>query len=72
MEPVGTLTDSTSDGRSYYDEHNDFRLEIPEGAIVEGVSESHHRHWCGSVRPIPVSQRSQTCVSRVLGMRPRM
>ena len=36
MEPVGTLTDCTSDGRSYYDEHNDFRLEIPEGAIPEG------------------------------------
>ena len=36
MEPVATLTDCTSDGRSYYDEHNDFRLEIPEGAIPEG------------------------------------
>ena len=36
MAPVGTLTDCTSDGRSYYDEHNDFRLEIPEDAIPEG------------------------------------
>ena len=36
MKPVGTLTDCTSDGRSYYDEHNDFCLEIPEGAIPEG------------------------------------
>ena len=36
MDPVATLTDCTSDGRSYYDEHNDFRLEIPEGAIPEG------------------------------------
>ena len=36
MKPVATLTDCTSDGRSYYDEHNDFRLEIPEGAIPEG------------------------------------
>ena len=36
MKPVATLTDCTSDGRSYYDEHNDFRLEIPQGAIPEG------------------------------------
>ena len=36
MKPVATLTDCTSDGRSYYDEYNDFRLEIPEGAIPEG------------------------------------
>ena len=36
MKPVGTLTDCTSDGRSYYDKHSDFRLEIPEGAIPEG------------------------------------
>ena len=36
VHPLGTLTDCTSDGRSYYDEHNDFRLEIPEGAIPEG------------------------------------
>ena len=38
MEPVGTLTDCTSDGKSYYDEQNDLRLEIPEGAIPEGVT----------------------------------
>ena len=38
MGPVATLTDCTSDGGSYYDDHNDFRLEIPEGAIPEGVS----------------------------------
>ena len=36
IEPVATLTDCTSDGRSYYDEHNDFCLEILEGAITEG------------------------------------
>ena len=36
LHPVATLTDCTSDGRSYYDKHNDFRLEIPEGAIPEG------------------------------------
>ena len=36
LHPVATLTDCTSDGRSYYDERNDFRLEIPEGAIPEG------------------------------------
>ena len=35
MNPVATLIDCTSDGRSYYNEHNDFRLEIPEGAIPE-------------------------------------
>ena len=36
MKPVGTLTDCTSDRRSYDDEYNDFHLEIPEGAIPEG------------------------------------
>ena len=35
LDPTATLRDCTSDGRSYYDEHNDFRLEIPEGAIPE-------------------------------------
>ena len=34
LEPVATLTDCTSAGRSYYDEHNDFQLEIPDGAIA--------------------------------------
>ena len=36
LHPVTTLADCTSGGRSYYDEHNDFRLEIPEGAILKG------------------------------------
>ena len=36
IEPITTLTDCTSDGRSSYNEHNNFRLEIPEGPIPEG------------------------------------
>ena len=35
LDPVATLTDCTSGGSSYYDEHNDFHLEIAEGAIPE-------------------------------------
>ena len=38
FSPVATLLQCTHDGRSYYDEHNDFKLEIPEGAIPEGES----------------------------------
>ena len=34
--PVATLSQCTHDGRWYYDEHNDFGLEIPAGAIPEG------------------------------------
>ena len=33
FSPVATLSQCTHDGRSYYDERNDFGLEIPEGAI---------------------------------------
>ena len=36
--PVATLSQCTYDGRWYYDEHNDFGLEIPAGAIPEGES----------------------------------
>ena len=36
--PVATLSQCTHDGRWYYDEHNDFSLEIPAGAIPEGES----------------------------------
>ena len=36
--PVATLSQCTHDGRRYYDEHNDFGLEIPAGAIPEGES----------------------------------
>ena len=36
--PVATLSQCTHDGRWYYDEHNDFGLEIPAGAIPEGES----------------------------------
>ena len=37
--PVATLSQCTHDGRPpYYDEHNDFGLEIPAGAIPEGES----------------------------------
>ena len=36
FSPVATLSQCTHDGRHYYDEANDFRLEIPEGAIPEG------------------------------------
>ena len=34
--PVATLSQCTYDGRDYYDEHNDFGLEIPAGAIPKG------------------------------------
>ena len=36
--PVATLSQCTHDGRRYYDEHNNFGLEIPAGAISEGAS----------------------------------
>ena len=36
--PVATLSQCTHDGRWYYDEHNDFGLEIPAGAIPKGES----------------------------------
>ena len=36
--PVDTLSQCTHDGRRYYDEQNDFGLEIPAGAIPEGES----------------------------------
>ena len=36
--PVATLSQCTHDGRWYYDEHNDFGLEIPAGTISEGES----------------------------------
>ena len=36
--PVATLSQCTHDGRWYYDEHNDFGLDIPAGAIPEGES----------------------------------
>ena len=36
--PVATLLQCTNDGRCYYDEHNDFGLEIPAGAIPKGES----------------------------------
>ena len=36
--PVATLSQCTHNGKDYYDEHNDFRLEIPAGAILEGLS----------------------------------
>ena len=38
FSPVATLSQCTHDGRHYYDEANDFSLEIPEGAISEGES----------------------------------
>ena len=38
FSPVATLSQCTHDGRHYYDEANDFSLEIPEGAIPEGES----------------------------------
>lgn len=34
--PVGTVFECTCDGRHYHDEHNDFTLEIPPGAIPKG------------------------------------
>ena len=36
--PVATLSQCTHDGSWYHDEHNDFGLEIPAGAIPEGES----------------------------------
>ena len=36
--PVDTLSQCTHDGRRYDDEHNDFGLEIPAGAIPKGES----------------------------------
>ena len=38
FHPVATLRYCTHDGRIYQDEHNDFGLEIPPGAIPEGMS----------------------------------
>ena len=35
---MATLSRCTHDGRWYYDEHNDFGLEIPAGTIPEGES----------------------------------
>ena len=35
---MATLSQCTHDGRQYYDERNDFGLEIPAGAILEGES----------------------------------
>ena len=36
VTPTATLSDCTSKGVKYFDETNDFGLEIPEGAIPEG------------------------------------
>ena len=36
FSPVATLSQCTHDGRHYYDEANNFSLDIPEGAIPEG------------------------------------
>ena len=36
--PVATLSQCTHNGGCYYDEHNDFSLEIPTGAIPCGVN----------------------------------
>ena len=38
LTPVATLSHCTQDGRCLYDEHNDFCLEIPTGAIPYGVT----------------------------------
>ena len=38
MSPVAALAECTTAGLSYYNETNDFRLEITEGAIPEGES----------------------------------
>ena len=63
--PVATLSQCTHDGRWYYDEHNDFGLEIPAGAIPEGESISID---IGVALYGPF--QSQTCVSCVLGLCP--
>ena len=36
ISPVATLSQWTHEGRYYYDEINDFSLDIPEGAILAG------------------------------------
>ena len=36
--PVATLSQCTHEGRYYHNDHNDFGLEIPAGAIPEGES----------------------------------
>ena len=36
--PVTSHLECTHHGMSYHDENNDFKLEIPEGAIAEGVT----------------------------------
>ena len=36
VKPTATLSECTNKGVKYYDEANDFSLEIPEGAIPEG------------------------------------
>ena len=38
FHPVATLPKCTHDGITYRDEHNDLGLEIPPGAIPEGIS----------------------------------
>ena len=38
FHPVATLPQCTHDGTIYHDEHNDLGLEIPPGAIPEGMS----------------------------------
>ena len=38
VEPIATLSNCTSEGKSYVNKANDFSLEIPEGAIPEGES----------------------------------
>ena len=37
MTPISTLTNITSEGITFTDKTNDFSMEIPEGAIPEGV-----------------------------------
>ena len=37
MTPISTLTNITSQGRPFTDKVNDFSLEIPDGAIPEGM-----------------------------------
>ena len=38
VEPIATLSNCTSEGKSYVNKANDFSLEIPEGAIPERES----------------------------------
>ena len=38
FEPICTLCGCTNNKQEHYDEENDFRLVIPEGAIPEGES----------------------------------